>query len=175
MTIDKVPWDAIIQGFVSRTPLGASRRIGLECLLMKLAAKHRIHPEETEVMVDPSAKVKVIPREVKFKNTHAESSKVRHKRSTSDGLFSNPIALLWKEITSMETRLMNRLKSNGCRHKRRCDRTMKMLAGENLGPKELDTSKEEIDGLDDKESGERKQDQQKMKEKRKMTPSTYNT
>ncbi|MED6187905.1 hypothetical protein PIB30_080995 [Stylosanthes scabra] len=94
-------------------------------------------PKEADVMVDSSAK---------FNDTPVESSKARRKHSTSDGSSLNPIAHL--------NRIMNSLKSNDCPNKQRSDMIMKMLAGGNLGPEELDTSEEEIDGLDDKEKGE---------------------
>ncbi|MED6194681.1 hypothetical protein PIB30_030748 [Stylosanthes scabra] len=75
--------------------------------------------KKAEVMVDPSVRVKVIPREVKFKDTSAESSKACHKHSTCDGSSSNPIALFYKKLTCMETRIMNQLKRNDRRNKRR--------------------------------------------------------
>ncbi|MED6139497.1 hypothetical protein PIB30_084397, partial [Stylosanthes scabra] len=122
--------------------------------VMKLAAKDGIYPEETEVMMDPSIRVKVIPRGVKFKDIPTESSKVRRKHSTFDGLSSNPIALFYKKLTCVETRIMNQLKSDDCRNKRRYDRIMKMMEEKNLGPEEPNTSEEESDGLDDKGSDE---------------------
>ncbi|MED6117217.1 hypothetical protein PIB30_107967, partial [Stylosanthes scabra] len=104
--------------------------------------------------VDPSVKVKVIPRGVKFKDTPAESSKARRKHSTCDGSSSNPIALFYKELTCMETRLMNQLKRNDRHNKRRYDMIMKKLDGKDPGPGEPDTSEEETDGLDEFESDE---------------------
>ncbi|MED6115215.1 hypothetical protein PIB30_088153 [Stylosanthes scabra] len=98
--------------------------------------------------MDPSVRVKVIPRGIKFKDTPAESSKVHRKHSTSDGSSSNPVALFYKKLACVETRIINQLKR----------------------PEELDTSEEETDGLDDK--GSEKQDQQRMKKRKSKTPPT---
>ncbi|MED6112028.1 hypothetical protein PIB30_057867 [Stylosanthes scabra] len=95
-------------------------------LVMKLATVYGIHPEEAEVIVEPSAKVNIISLGIKFKDMVRESSKARHKHSTSDNSSSNPIALL--------NRIMNNLKSNGRRNKQQSDMIMKMLAGGNSEP-----------------------------------------
>ncbi|MED6115216.1 hypothetical protein PIB30_088154 [Stylosanthes scabra] len=140
-------------------------------LVMKFAAKHGIDPEETEVMMDPSVRVKVIPHGIKFKDTPVESSKVHRKHSTSDGSSSNPVALFYKKLACVETRIINQLKCNDRRNKRWYDRIMKMLEEKNPGPEELDISEEETDGLDDKGSDEEEAGSAKNEEEEEQASS----